>query len=146
MTTAAIVSTETDETGNYRDVIFMVPRNDNILILGSIVQPHEWVTNLSLDSPEVKDLRARFERFMPALRTARLDPEYPFAQGLRLFRLGTPPVERETKTRAGAPSRIVHSYGQGGAGWSMAFGCVAECVALVEEVLAEESAFLKSKL
>ncbi|KAF7502740.1 hypothetical protein GJ744_005201 [Endocarpon pusillum] len=146
VTTAAIVSTETDETGNYRDVIFMVPRNDNILILGSIVQPHQWVTNLTLDSPEVKDLRARFERFMPALRNARLDPEYPFAQGLRPFRLGTPRVERETKTRAGAPSRIVHSYGQGGAGWSMAFGCAAECVALVEEMLTEEPAPLKSKL
>ena len=146
ITTAAIVSTETDETGNYRDVIFMVPRNDNILILGSIVQPHEWVTSLTLDSPEVKDLRARFERFMPALRNARLDPEYPFAQGLRPFRLGTPRVEREIRTRAGAPSRIVHSYGQGGAGWSMAFGCAAECVAFVEDMLMEEPAPLRSML
>lgn len=137
VTTASIVSTETDDTGNYRDVIFMVPRNDDILILGSIVQPHEWATDLTIDSPEVKDLRARMERFMPALKSARLAPEYPFAQGLRPFRRGTPRVERETKTRAGDSSRIVHSYGQGGAGWSMAFGCAAECVALVEELLAE---------
>ena len=151
VTTATVVSTETDDTGNYMDVIFMVPRNDNILILGSIVQPHEWVTDLSLDSQEVKDLRARFERFMPSLRKARLAPDYPFAQGLRPFRLGIPRVERETKTRSGRPSRVVHSYGQGGAGWSMAFGCAAECVGLVEEVLeqevlVEEPAFLMSKL
>jgi hypothetical protein len=41
--------------------------------------------------------------------------------------------ERELR-RSG--SRIVHSYGHGGAGWSLSFGCASDVVLLVEEALA----------
>ncbi|KAI9714580.1 MAG: hypothetical protein M1812_006385 [Candelaria pacifica] len=145
ITKAAVVNSETDETGNYKDLIFMVPRNDDILIVGSIVQPHEWVLNLTVDSPVVKQLRERLNRFMPVLKKARLDPQYPLAQGLRPFRLGSPRVERDLSTYGRYPSKVVHSYGHGGAGWSLAFGCAAESVALVEEVLSESSMPLKDQ-
>ena len=132
VTQAAMMNGKTDKTGNYLDLVFILPRNDEILILGSIVQPHETETNLALDSPAVQELWERLLQCMPFLKNARLDPEYPFAQGLRPFRVGGPRVERESVT-----SRIAHSYGQGGGGWSMAFGCAAECAAIVEEILKE---------
>lgn len=132
VTQAAMMNSKTDETGNYLDLVFILPRNDEILILGSIVQPHEYELNLTLDSPSVQELWERLLQCMPGLKNARLDPEYPFAQGLRPFRVGGPRVERESVS-----SRIVHSYGQGGGGWSMAFGCAAECTSIVEEILKE---------
>ena len=130
ITSSMIFSTDSDENGNFRDVVFMVPRNDKIMILGSIVQKGETTLDLSPDSPEVRDMLERGGQFVPDLKRARLDPEYPIAQGLRPFREMNLRVERE-----GWRSRIVHCYGHGGAGWSMSFGSAAEAVGVVEEVL-----------
>lgn len=82
-------------------------------------------------------MRARCEAFLPDLKKARVDPDYPLAQGLRPFREENVRVERELRRLDGAtrPSRIVHSYGQGGAGWSLSFGCASNVLALVEEAL-----------
>lgn len=132
---AAIVSTDTNKDGQFTDLVFMVPRNDNTMILGSIVQHHEEQLNLTVDSPEVQAILQRCQSFLPALKNARLDPEYPLAQGLRPFRVGNVRVERELRRTEMGSSRIVHSYGQGGAGWSLAFGCAAECASLVEDIL-----------
>jgi D-amino-acid oxidase len=33
------------------------------------------------------------------------------------------------------PSQIVHSHGQGDAGWSLSFGCAADVLAVVNEAL-----------
>jgi D-amino-acid oxidase len=64
------------------------------------------------------------------------------AQGLRPFRERNVRVERELRPRKTKPgtegplaSRIVHSYGQGGAGWSLGFGCAGDVLELVEEAL-----------
>lgn len=142
VTSAAVVSTKTDSSGHFKDIIFMVPRNDSILVLGSIVQESEWDLNLTLDSPVVQELHQRCIDFLPALKNARLDPTYPLAQGLRPFREGSLRLERELRPRTGGgggaipiPSRIVHCYGHGGSGWTLAFGCARECVQLVEEAL-----------
>jgi D-amino-acid oxidase len=82
-------------------------------------------------------MRARCEAFLPDLKKARIDPGYPLAQGLRPFRTTNVRVERELRKSAhdARPSRIVHSYGQGGAGWSLSFGCAADVLALVNEAL-----------
>ncbi|SLM35352.1 fad dependent oxidoreductase protein [Lasallia pustulata] len=125
------------------DFVFIVPRNDDILVMGGIAQPHEAELSLTLESPVIKRMRARCEAFLPGLKHARLDSEYPLAQGLRPFRQRNVRVERELRLRraveVGAtvtvPSRIVHTYGQGGAGWSLAFGCAADVAALVKEAL-----------
>ncbi|MCJ1473670.1 hypothetical protein MMC13_002321 [Lambiella insularis] len=133
--------TMADHTSN--EIVFIVPRNDNIMLLGGIVEPHKNELSLTLDSPIIKRMRARCEAFLPCLKSARLDPEYPLAQGLRPFRQHNVRVERELRPRAlnegdedtALPSRIIHSYGQGGAGWSVSFGCAADVVMLVEEAL-----------
>jgi D-amino-acid oxidase len=118
-----------------QEIVFIVPRNDNILLMGGCTQPHEWKLDLTLESPIIKRMRARCEEFLPCLKNARLDPEYPFAQGLRPFRKQNVRVERELRPNGDKVSRIIHSYGQGGAGWSLSFGCAGDVAMLVDEAL-----------
>ena len=88
-------------------------------------------------------MRARAEAFLPGLKHARLDPAYPLAQGLRPNRERNVRVERELRERTvllkgeqvQEPSRVIHSYGHGGAGWSLSFGCAADVAGLVEDIL-----------
>ncbi|RPD58213.1 FAD dependent oxidoreductase [Lentinus tigrinus ALCF2SS1-7] len=125
------------------EIVFLVPRNDKILIIGGITEPHEDDLDYTLDTPIIKRMRARCEAFLPQLKKARLDPDYPIAQGLRPFRKHNVRVERELRPVAGESivkySRIIHSYGHGGAGWSLAFGCAADLLALVEEALLDKA-------
>lgn len=127
------------------EIVFIVPRNDNILLIGGITEPNKWDLDLSLESPIIQRMRRRCEEFLPDLKKARLDEEYPFAQGLRPFRGQNVRIERELRRKARkAPegdqvklvrSRIIHSYGHGGAGWSLGFGCAADVANLVKDVL-----------
>ncbi|KAK8023169.1 nucleotide-binding domain-containing protein [Apiospora marii] len=130
------------------EIVFLVPRNDDILLIGGITEPNKHQLDLTLEFPIIQRMRARCEAFLPDLKRARLDPEYPLAQGLRPFRGGNVRVERELRMRRGGAvdkgddastanrtSRIIHSYGHGGAGWSLAFGCAGDVALLVEEVL-----------
>ncbi|KAI9697633.1 MAG: hypothetical protein M1836_004583 [Candelina mexicana] len=132
-----------DAVHDSSEIVFIVPRNDNILLIGGIAEPHEAELCLTLDSPIIKRMRARCEAFLPGLRKARLDREYPLAQGLRPFRQRNVRVERELRVHESTPagatlpllSRIIHSYGQGGAGWSLSFGCAGDVASLVKEAL-----------
>jgi len=133
-----------DAVHDANEIVFIVPRNDNILLIGGIAEQHEHQLSLTVDSPIIKRMRARCEDFLPDLKNARLDPEYPLAQALRPFRQRNVRVERELRLQeapgdgqvvGSIPSRIVHSYGQGGSGWSLAFGCAGDVLGLVEEAL-----------
>lgn len=133
----------TADAAHDNEIVFIVPRNDNILLIGGIAQPRQWDLDLTLDSPEIQRMRSRAEAFLPGLKHARVDPEYPLAQGLRPARERNVRVERELRKRTVTlhgeqmeePSKIIHSYGQGGAGWSLSFGCAADVAGLVEDVL-----------
>ncbi|KAE9981180.1 hypothetical protein EG327_006344 [Venturia inaequalis] len=120
-------------------IVFLVPRNDNTLIIGGVAQENEWKLDLQLDSPSIQQMRKRGEAFHPGLENAIVDAEYPIAQGLRPARKGNVRVERELrkcpKKCPNAFSCIVHSYGHGGSGWSLSFGCAVDVCELVEEVL-----------
>ena len=117
------------------DIIFIVPRNDNTLILGTIMELFEWDTDLTLESPIIQTMREKCERFVPLLKNARLDPEYPLAQGLRPLRKGDVRIEREPRMKGNVRSRIVHSYGHGIGGWTLAFGSGSEVALLVDQIL-----------
>ncbi len=133
----------TADAAHDNEIVFIIPRNDDILLLGGIAQPHKWNLDLTLDSPAVQRMRARCENFLPGLKNARVDPDYPLAQGLRPARERNVRVERELRQRQVTVngrerlelSRIVHSYGQGGAGWTLSFGCAEDVAALVEDAL-----------
>jgi D-amino-acid oxidase len=79
-------------------------------------------------------MQERAVAFLPTLKDAQLDPEYPFAQGLRPARKGNVRLEREKRN---GKSNIVHSYGHGGSGWSFSFGCAVEVAKIVEGMVAE---------
>ncbi|KAL8712900.1 MAG: hypothetical protein Q9225_006862 [Loekoesia sp. 1 TL-2023] len=161
------------------EIVFIVPRNDRILLVGGIAEPNMDTLSLTIDSPIIKRMRARCEAFLPGLKKARLDPEYPLTQGLRPFRQRNMRVERELRPHSASSSfhspsqslptslpfpcrspstisspgmkmggsevgsvgpkqvssRIAHTYGQGGAGWSLSFGCAGDVLGLVEEAL-----------
>jgi D-amino-acid oxidase len=114
------------------DGAFLLPRKDGILALGTISKPNGRPEDLTVDSAEVKEMKKRCEDLLPWLKAARLDPEYPIIQGTRPQRRGGARVERETR-RSG--SHIVHSYGHGGAGWSLAFGSARDAISLVGDIL-----------
>ena len=125
-------------------IVFIVPRNDKILLLGGIVQPNKSELDYNLDTPIMKRMRKRCEDVFPQLKGARVDPKYPIMQGLRPFRGSNVRVERDSRQKRvsgigrisrSIPSRIVHSYGHGGSGWSLAFGCAADVADIVDEVL-----------
>ncbi|EAS29795.3 uncharacterized protein CIMG_08541 [Coccidioides immitis RS] len=138
---AMLVSTESRADGNFKDMAFIVPRNDNILILGSITQPNQWRVDLTPESRDIQDMRKRCEDLLPVLKNARLDPKYPLAQGTRPYRMKNVRVEHETrKTGSGRPSKVVHAYGHGGAGWSLAFGSARQVGRLVDGVLRNKHA------
>ncbi|KAK8204015.1 nucleotide-binding domain-containing protein [Phyllosticta capitalensis] len=146
-----------DAVHDSNEIVFLVPRNDNILLIGGIAESHQHELNLTLDSPIIKRMRARCEAFLPDLKRARMDPDYPLAQGLRPFRERNVRVERELRHHDGKPSRIVHSYGQGGAGWSLSFGCSGDVATLVpkkpvpvavtkQQLVGEEMGVIKARL
>lgn len=133
---AMIVSAETRPDDRHESMAFVVPRTDTILLMGSIEQPHETRLDLTLDSNEVRQIRERCEQLLPVLKDAKLDPEYPLAQGLRPYRKTRLRVEKECGGGGGQrASSIVHCYGHGGGGWSTAFGASRECARLVDEVV-----------
>ena len=80
-------------------------------------------------------MRARCNRFVPGLENAELHPVSPIVQGLRPVRGENVRVERELRRRSdGSLSKIVHSYGQGGSGFTLSFGCAGDVLSLVEEI------------
>ncbi|KAJ7620061.1 FAD dependent oxidoreductase [Roridomyces roridus] len=119
------------------EIIFIVPRTDNILLIGGIAQDNQWDLDLTLDTPVVQRMRERANEFLPGLKNAKLDPAYPLAQGLRPARSKNVRVERELRRSEGAESssRIVHCYGHGGSGWSLSFGCAADVIDLLDEAI-----------
>ena len=128
---AMVVATNIPDNYN---LVFIVPRNDDTLILGTITQMDEWKLDLTVDSPIVQKMRQQCEDFVPGLKNARLDPDYPLAQGLRPLRKEEVRVEQEPRKHGSKQSRIVHAYGHSVAGWTLAFGSAAECARLVEQV------------
>ncbi|KAF5372402.1 hypothetical protein D9757_011615 [Collybiopsis confluens] len=137
--TEALAVTHDDTSATGEDIVFIVPRNDNILILGGIAEPHQWDLDLTVDSPVIKRMRERCNAFVPGLESAEYDDETQLLQGLRPFRKSNVRVERETQSRKdGSYSRIIHTYGQGGAGFSLSFGCAGTVVCLLQEIEASK--------
>ncbi|KAJ5190135.1 FAD dependent oxidoreductase [Penicillium cinerascens] len=88
-----------DAAHDANEIVFIVPRNDNILLLGGIAESHKWNLDHTIDTPIIKRMRNRCEAFFPQLKKARVDPKYPLMQGLRPFREKNVRVERELRRK-----------------------------------------------
>jgi D-amino-acid oxidase len=125
-----------------QDMVFIVPRNDSTVILGGLVEPNQWDLDINMENyPPIKAMYDRCLSFYDPLRHSQIDSEYPIAVGLRPFREANVRVERELMdVNVSRTSRIVHSYGHGGAGFSLSFGCAADVANIVDEIMAEVEA------
>ena len=107
-----------------RDLVYVVPRVHDVVLGGTAqdgdedVRPHPAIA---------ASIRARCEAAVPALRGARVVGE---AVGLRPARTA---VRLETEARDGGA--VVHCYGHGGAGVTLAWGCAEEVLRLARAAL-----------
>ncbi|HEV7831294.1 MAG TPA: FAD-dependent oxidoreductase [Pseudonocardiaceae bacterium] len=114
---------------DHQDMIFIVPRGENQLVLGGLVEPGEWDINVGLDYAPIRDLLRRNVDFLPMLAAAQLDHADPLRVGLRPFRGQSVRVEHEPGTG------IIHNYGHGGAGVSLSWGCAEHVAKLASRLL-----------
>jgi D-amino-acid oxidase len=105
-------------------LLYVVPRERDVVLGGTAQEEDE---DLRPDPASAAAIQARCEAAVPALRGARVVRE---AVGLRPAR---PAVRLEREARAGGT--VVHCYGHGGAGVTLAWGCAEEVVSLVTPAL-----------
>jgi D-amino-acid oxidase len=96
-------------------------------VLGGLVEPGEWSTDLSLDTyPPIRDMLARCQEFLPVLRDAAL------VAG-RTVRVGLRPARPEGVLLHHQPgTRILHNVGHGGSGVTFSWGCAEEIIRLLD--------------
>jgi D-amino-acid oxidase len=116
-----------DKYQGNQNMIFIVPRGKNRLLLGGLVEPDEWSTDINLENYSlVKDMLDRCVEFLPVLKDIKLDPDEPVRAGLRPYRKHCIRLEREPGTS------IIHNYGHGGSGITFSWGCANEVVSLAK--------------
>lgn len=111
-----------DERSERQDIIFIVPRGTDRLVLGGLAEPDEWNTEIGLEYQPIAAMLERCIEFLPVLRFARVDAAEPVRVGLRPFRKGNVRLEEEVSYP------VIHNYGHGGAGVTFSHGCAAEVV------------------
>jgi D-amino-acid oxidase len=120
-----------DESHDPRYFLFIVPRGQDLLVLGGLAEPEEWNLDIGLNNYEpIRAMYQRCQEFLPALRSAEIDIE-PVRVGLRPFRMQGVCLQREPN------SRLVSNYGHGGSGVTFSWGCALEVADLVAEVVAD---------
>jgi D-amino-acid oxidase len=118
-----------DEKDPRRQMIYIVPRGTDHLLLGGIAELGEWDTNINLGNhAPIRDILPRCQEFLPALKSAVIDERDPVKVGLRPYRPRNVRLERESS------SRIFHNYGHGGSGFTFSWGCAEEVVILIKSM------------
>jgi D-amino-acid oxidase len=124
-----------DGSANERGFIFIVPRGDDMLVIGGLAEPD--VADLDIGLHNYEPIRVMYERcreFLPAIEDAEIDAAEPVRVGLRPVRPRNVRLETETRTR------IVHNYAHGGSGVTLSWGCALEVVERVENLLSAKNA------
>lgn len=118
-----------DEKTKKQDIVFIVPRGENHVILGALGEKDEWDKSINLENYKpIKEMLSRCQEFLPYLKNAQLDEQEPVRVGLRPFR------EENVRLELDENTRIIHNYGHGGAGVTFSWGCAHEIVTLVNRM------------
>jgi D-amino-acid oxidase len=118
------------EGSTEQDMVFIVPRGENMLLLGGLTEEDEWSLDIGLHNHQpIRDMYRRCLEFMPVLARAEIDPDEPVRAGLRPLRNGNVCLEREDATN------IVHNYGHGGSGFSFSWGCAHEVASTARDAV-----------
>jgi D-amino-acid oxidase len=99
-----------------RRLVYVVPRENDVVLGGTA---DEGAEDRAPDPATTEAIRARCAALVPALRDA---PVVDVAVGLRPVR---------SAVRLEVEGRVVHCYGHGGAGVTLAWGCAGEVAALL---------------
>jgi D-amino-acid oxidase len=119
-----------DDANPHQQMIYIIPRGPDHLLLGGIAELGEWDVEIGLENYEpVREMLRRCQQFLPALESAVIDEHEPVRVGLRPYREKNVRLEREGSTR------IIHNYGHGGSGFTFSWGCGAEVASLVKQLL-----------
>ena len=119
-----------DHVTSDKEIVFIVPRGEDRIVLGAIAEAHEWSTDIGLHNHEpIRQIYDRCIEFLPMLKDAEIDPVEPVRVGLRPFRQGNVRLEAVVGTN------IVHNYGHGGAGVTFSWGCAFEVADHVDALL-----------
>ena len=129
---------ESDKEG--QSFVFILPRGDDKLWLGGMVQPHQWDRDLTLDYLPIRKMFEKVKEFYPPLRNYGDDDVEEVLVGLRPARHGNVRLEWDPV----CPS-LLHNYGHGGSGVTFSWGCAIEASAMVDRVL-KRPQILYSKL
>jgi D-amino-acid oxidase len=117
------------EGSTTQDMVFIVPRGENMLLLGGLTEQDEWDLDIGLHNHQpIRDMYRRCLDFMPILNNAQLHPEEPVRVGLRPMRNGNVCLQRQPNTN------IIHNYGHGGSGFSLSWGCAHELTTIAREI------------
>ncbi|MEH2303636.1 MAG: FAD-dependent oxidoreductase [Nostoc sp.] len=118
---------------NEQDIVYIVPRGDDLVVLGGLTQQDQWDTDLSLEVPIIRQMYDGCLEFLQELRELPLDEKEPVRTGLRPLTEENVCVERVLNTH------VFYNYGHGGSGVTLSWGCSQEIVQLVQEMLREEA-------
>lgn len=116
-----------------QSMIFIVPRGEkNTVILGGLVQMHQWGESMSMEDPLIRQMYDGCLSFLPELRALPLDKEEPVRVGLRPFTQANVCVESVPETH------LFYNYGHGGAGVTLSWGCAQEIVQRIQTRFQQE--------
>ncbi|MEH2423666.1 MAG: FAD-dependent oxidoreductase [Nostoc sp.] len=132
VTDAHCISHE-ESSANEQDIVYIVPRGDDLVVLGGLTQQDQWSTDLSLEVPIIRQMYDGCLEFLQELRELPLDEKEPVRTGLRPLTEENVCVERVLNTH------VFYNYGHGGSGVTLSWGCSQEIVQLVQEMLREEA-------
>lgn len=125
-----------DPSTDDQDMLFIVPRGTDRLLLGELVELGESDPDIHLHNyPPLREMLDRCTEFLPILRAAQLDPLDPLRVGLRPVREGGVRLQIEPGTR------IVHNYGHSGAAVTLSWGCAHHVADLAAALLADRGGF-----
>ncbi|MEH2447999.1 MAG: FAD-dependent oxidoreductase [Nostoc sp.] len=132
VTDAHCISHE-QSSSSEQDIVYIVPRGDDLVVLGGLTQQDQWNTDLSLEVPIIRQMYDGCLEFLQELRELPLDEKEPVRTGLRPLTEENVCVERVLNTH------VFYNYGHGGSGVTLSWGCSQEIVQLVQEMLREEA-------
>lgn len=116
-----------DEAEGRQNMVFVVPRGEDKLVLGGLVEPGEWSTDIDHRYGPLRQMVERCQEFLPALSRVVPAPG-PIRVGLRPARKANVRLEAETDLR------VIHSYGHGGSGVTLSWGCAREVADIAAEL------------
>jgi D-amino-acid oxidase len=101
-------------------ILYVVPRKDAIIVGGTY---EENVAEEITEQDAINKILANAYEAMPSLKQQQVTGSW---AGLR-------PYRKEVRLESDADTKIIHNYGHGGSGFTLAFGCAQNVVDLIDQ-------------